>query len=33
MALPTMATGFTRDTFVEWCRGIDDGPVLQRLGR
>ncbi|HEY4927614.1 MAG TPA: LLM class flavin-dependent oxidoreductase [Acidimicrobiales bacterium] len=26
MALPTMATGFTRDTFVEWCRGIDDGP-------
>jgi alkanesulfonate monooxygenase SsuD/methylene tetrahydromethanopterin reductase-like flavin-dependent oxidoreductase (luciferase family) len=26
IALPTMATGFTRSTFVEWCRGIDDGP-------
>jgi len=26
IALPTMATGFTRDTFVDWCRGIDDGP-------
>jgi len=26
MALPTMATGFTRTTLVEWCRGIDEGP-------
>src|SRR5664280_1374696 len=26
IALPTMATGFTRRTFVEWCRGIDEGP-------
>jgi len=26
IALPTMATGFTRTTFVEWCRGIDEGP-------
>ena len=26
VALPTMATGFTRDTFVDWCRGIDEGP-------
>jgi alkanesulfonate monooxygenase SsuD/methylene tetrahydromethanopterin reductase-like flavin-dependent oxidoreductase (luciferase family) len=26
MALPTMATGFTRATFVEWCGGIDEGP-------
>ena len=26
IALPTMATGFTRDTFTEWCRGIDEGP-------
>ena len=26
IALPTMATGFTRATFVEWCRGIDEGP-------
>jgi len=26
IALPTMATGFTRSTFVEWCRGIDEGP-------
>jgi alkanesulfonate monooxygenase SsuD/methylene tetrahydromethanopterin reductase-like flavin-dependent oxidoreductase (luciferase family) len=26
MALPTMATGFTRATFTEWCQGIDDGP-------
>jgi len=26
IALPTMATGFTRSTFTEWCRGIDEGP-------
>jgi len=26
MALPTMAQGFTRATFTEWCRGIDEGP-------
>jgi len=26
IALPTMATGFTRSTFVEWCTGIDEGP-------
>ena len=26
IALPTMATGFTRTTFVEWCTGIDEGP-------
>jgi alkanesulfonate monooxygenase SsuD/methylene tetrahydromethanopterin reductase-like flavin-dependent oxidoreductase (luciferase family) len=26
MALPTMATGFTRATFTEWCLGIDEGP-------
>ena len=26
MALPTMAEGFTRSTFVEWCRGVDEGP-------
>jgi alkanesulfonate monooxygenase SsuD/methylene tetrahydromethanopterin reductase-like flavin-dependent oxidoreductase (luciferase family) len=26
IALPTMATGFTRQTFTEWCRGIDEGP-------
>lgn len=26
IALPTMATGFTRATFVDWCRGIDEGP-------
>jgi len=26
IALPTMATGCTRSTFVEWCRGIDEGP-------
>ena len=26
IALPTMATGFTRNTFIEWCRGIDEGP-------
>ncbi len=26
IALPTMATGFTRSTFVDWCRGIDEGP-------
>ena len=26
IALPTMSTGFTRATFVEWCRGIDEGP-------
>lgn len=26
MALPTMAEGFTRSTFMEWCRGIDEGP-------
>lgn len=26
IALPTMATGFTRTTFVEWCIGIDEGP-------
>jgi alkanesulfonate monooxygenase SsuD/methylene tetrahydromethanopterin reductase-like flavin-dependent oxidoreductase (luciferase family) len=26
IALPTMATGFTRSTFVEWCLGIDEGP-------
>ncbi len=26
MALPTMATGFTRATFTEWCQGIDHGP-------
>jgi alkanesulfonate monooxygenase SsuD/methylene tetrahydromethanopterin reductase-like flavin-dependent oxidoreductase (luciferase family) len=26
IALPTMATGFSRATFTEWCRGIDEGP-------
>ncbi|MDQ1397430.1 MAG: hypothetical protein QOG64_2689 [Acidimicrobiaceae bacterium] len=26
VALPTMARGFTRATFVDWCRGIDAGP-------
>ena len=26
MALPTMASGYTRGTTVNWCRGIDDGP-------
>jgi alkanesulfonate monooxygenase SsuD/methylene tetrahydromethanopterin reductase-like flavin-dependent oxidoreductase (luciferase family) len=26
IALPTMATGFTRATFADWCRGIDEGP-------
>ena len=26
IALPTMARGFTRATFVDWCRGIDEGP-------
>jgi len=26
MALPTMARGFHRDTFVSWCHGVDDGP-------
>ncbi len=26
IALPTMARGFTRDTFVEWCRAVDEGP-------
>jgi alkanesulfonate monooxygenase SsuD/methylene tetrahydromethanopterin reductase-like flavin-dependent oxidoreductase (luciferase family) len=26
MALPTMAEGFTRSTFTEWCQGIDEGP-------
>lgn len=26
IALPTMAEGFGRDTFVDWCRGIDEGP-------
>ena len=26
IALPTMATGFSRGTFTEWCRGIDEGP-------
>jgi hypothetical protein len=26
LALPTMATGFTRATFMEWCQGIDEGP-------
>jgi len=26
IALPTMALGFTRDTFLSWCRGIDSGP-------
>ncbi len=26
IALPTMATGFTRTTFTEWCRGVDEGP-------
>ena len=26
IALPTMATGFSRATFVEWCEGIDGGP-------
>ncbi len=26
IALPTMATGFTRSTFVDWCQGIDNGP-------
>ncbi len=26
MALPTMAEGFVRSTFTEWCRGIDEGP-------
>jgi hypothetical protein len=26
IALPTMANGFTRSTFVEWCTGIDEGP-------
>jgi len=26
IALPTMATGFTRRHVNEWCRGIDEGP-------
>lgn len=26
VALPTMARGYTRDTTLEWCRGIDAGP-------
>ena len=26
MALPTMARDFSRATFVDWCRGIDEGP-------
>ena len=26
IALPTMAEGFGRETFVDWCRGIDEGP-------
>ncbi len=26
IALPTMALGFTRDTFLSWCHGIDAGP-------
>ena len=26
IALPTMATGFSRRTFTEWCTGIDEGP-------
>ena len=26
MALPTMARGFSRETFVDWCAGIDEGP-------
>jgi len=26
VALPTMARGFSRDTLVAWCRGIDAGP-------
>jgi alkanesulfonate monooxygenase SsuD/methylene tetrahydromethanopterin reductase-like flavin-dependent oxidoreductase (luciferase family) len=26
MALPTMASGWTRATATEWCRGIDEGP-------
>jgi alkanesulfonate monooxygenase SsuD/methylene tetrahydromethanopterin reductase-like flavin-dependent oxidoreductase (luciferase family) len=26
IALPTMARGFTRDTFLSWCHGIDAGP-------
>lgn len=26
MALPTMADGWTRSTYTDWCRGIDDGP-------
>src|SRR5258708_848047 len=25
MSLPTMAQGFNGATFVDWCRGIDDG--------
>ena len=26
IALPTMARGFSRDTMVAWCRGVDGGP-------
>ena len=26
IALPTMAAGFTRSTFTDWCLGIDEGP-------
>ena len=26
IALPTMAAGFSRSTFTEWCSGIDEGP-------
>jgi len=26
LALPTMATGWTRRTWIDWCRTIDDGP-------
>jgi len=26
IALPTMARGFSRDTFLSWCHGIDSGP-------
>lgn len=26
VSLPTMARGFTRATFLDWCRGIDAGP-------
>lgn len=26
VALPTMARGYTRETTLEWCRGIDEGP-------